>query len=85
MIERRSFWCHPDSRFSPGFGVFFSMSPHQVAVAFDLRAALFDQASFNVGLRQMYGDQIAIHRFVAPEAKVLNPKLRLGVEINPLA
>src|SRR5215510_11163336 len=61
------------------------MSAYQVAVAFDLWAALFDESSFDVGPRQMYCDQIAIHRFVAPEAKVFNPKLRLGVEIDHLA
>src|SRR5262249_21349217 len=77
--------CHPDSHFLPSFGVFFSMSAYQVTVAFDLRPALFDESSFDVSPSQIDRDQMAIHRFVAPEAKVFNPRPRLRVEVDNIA
>src|SRR5262249_33375035 len=61
------------------------MSAYQVAVAFDLRAALFDKALFDIGPPQMYCDQIAVHRFVAPKAEVFHSKSPLSVEVDDLA
>jgi len=61
------------------------MSAYQVAVAFDLRATLFDKALFDIGPRQMRCDKIPVHRFVVPEAEVFHSKTPLGVEVDDLA
>src|SRR6266508_4493431 len=85
FFEWRSILRHLQRCSKPSLGVFLSMSAYQVAVAFDLRATLFDKALFDIGPRQMHCDQIAVHRFVVPEAEVFHSKPSLGVEVDDLA
>src|SRR5215510_3227038 len=85
FFEWRPILRHLQRRSSPSRGVFVSMSADQVAVAFDLRAALFDQARFEIGPRQMHCDPRAVHRFVAPKAEVFHSKSPWRVEVDDLA